>query len=320
MNSITLLTGATGTVGAAVLDRLLNEGRRVRCLLRDTARLKAHPLLDSVAGDLADPAAVERAMAGCDVVFHAGGRPQKWTADVSIYRRTNVDGTRNLLNAAVESGVKAFVYASTQDTLDIDAATFDEASASRVARPTSYELSKREAQSLVDAAASAGLNTRTLHLVGVFGRACRRHDSANALIFGLAAGKIPALPPGGLSLVYDEDAADAFIRAETLGQAGARYLIADRNFRLSDIAARIAQLTGARTPKVMPGFLAWTMAALGDGVAAITGRPPGLSRIDLRGLSHTGQPDSSFARQALGWAPTPFDDALRKTLSVKSSG
>src|SRR5687767_1878131 len=114
---LTLVTGATGTVGAAVVGRLLEAGRPVRALVRDEARAKA--LLPSAVelarGDVTDAASVERAMAGCRAVFHTAGLPEQWLPDERTFRSVNVEGSIKVGEAALAAGVESFVYTSTID-------------------------------------------------------------------------------------------------------------------------------------------------------------------------------------------------------------
>ena len=317
-SSVALLTGATGTVGAALLERLLADGRRVRCMVRNARQLRAHPRLDAVAGDIEDAAVVDRAVRGCTTVFHVAGVPQQWTADPSIYVRSNVDGTRHVLDAALRHGARRFVYASTQDTLDQTLDPFDETSVNRDPRPSPYEQSKILAQRLVDAAAASGLHTCSLHLVAVFGASPRRIGGINALVHGIATGSVPMLPPGGLPLLYDHDAADAFARAEAMAAPGSRYLVSDRYVAVAELAQRVCRVTGRDMPRSMPLWMAELFAGLGDGVASLTRRPPMLSRVDMRAFTHPGRPSNARIRADLAWKPTDLDEALGETIAAWS--
>jgi len=310
-----LLTGATGTVGAALLDRLLADGRRVRCLVRDAASLPEHPNVEAITGSIDDAAVVDRAVRGCATIFHAAGKPQQWTADPSSFTGANVTGTRLLLDAAMREGVERFVHAGTQDTLDQELDPFDEGTVNRDPHPTPYERSKIEAQRLVDAAAVQGLNTCSLHLVAVFGASARGVRTLGALIHGLARGRVPMLPPGGLPVVYDLDAADAFVRAEAMAAPGSHYLVSDRYVTTLELARHVGRITGARVPPTMPPLVAQLMAGAGDLVAALTRRPPRLSRVSLRAFTHSGKPSNARIRAELGWTPTPLAVALEAMLA-----
>src|SRR2546423_101342 len=98
-----LLTGATGTVGNAIARALVRRGRGVRALVRTPERARGclPPEVELARGDVTDSASVRAALAGCDVVYHASGLPEQWLADPDLFRRVNVDGTRNLVEAAL---------------------------------------------------------------------------------------------------------------------------------------------------------------------------------------------------------------------------
>lgn len=276
--SLALLTGATGTVGSALLERMLREGRRVRCLVRDAKQLPRDPNVEVAMGSIDDPAAVERAVSGCATVFHVAGVPQQWTKDPSIYTRANVDGTRVLLDAARRHSVERFLYAGTQDTLDQSSNPFDESTTNHDPNPSPYERSKIEAQGLVDAAAAQGLHTVSLYLVAVFGASPARIGGVNKLLYGLLEGTVPMLPPGGIPLLYDRDAADAFLRAEAHAAPGSHYLASTGWVSVDELARKIARITGGKVPRSMP--------------------------LPAAKLSQ------------LGWQPTELDTALRETIDA----
>jgi len=314
--SLALLTGATGTVGSALLERMLREGRRVRCLVRDSRQLAQPPNVEVVTGSIDDAAVVDRAVSGCTMVFHLAGVPQQWTNDPSIYTRANVDGTRVLLDAALRHGVARFLYAGTQDTLDQSRNPFDESTTNCDPHPSPYEQSKIDAQRLVDAAAAKGLHTCSLYLVAVFGASPARIGGVNKLIHGLVTGSVPMLPPGGIPLLYDRDAADAFLRAEAKAAPDSHYLASSAYARVDELAQKVMRITGGKTPQSMPPVAARVFAAVGDMVSVLTRRAPQLSRVDLRAFRNPGRPSTAKLRAELGWQPTDLDAALRETITV----
>ena len=117
MSGRTLLTGATGTVGHAIARALIAEGRAVRALVRDVERARelVPDRVELMAGDVTDAASVRRAVAGCDVVYHASGLPEQWLPDPATFRRVNHEGTRHVLEAALAENVRSFLYTSTID-------------------------------------------------------------------------------------------------------------------------------------------------------------------------------------------------------------
>lgn len=121
--STVLVTGATGTVGNAVAAQLAAAGAEVRALVRDVER--ARPLLPDgvtpILGDVTDSASITAAVAGCERVFHAAGLPEQWCLDAEDFRRVNVGGTANVVEACLAHGVARLVYTSTIDVFAWDA-------------------------------------------------------------------------------------------------------------------------------------------------------------------------------------------------------
>src|SRR3954471_20740213 len=107
-----LVTGASGFLGWHVAQVLLERGRAVRALVRAGSRVPELGV-ETVTGDLRDPASLERAAAGCELVFHVAADYRLWAKDPRDLYRSNADGTRNLLTAARQAGVERVVYTST---------------------------------------------------------------------------------------------------------------------------------------------------------------------------------------------------------------
>ena len=118
----TLITGASGFVGSAVLRRLLETGHEVRALVRPSSlRANLEGLtLEIVEGDLNDPASLERALQGCEALYHVAADYRLWTPTPQTLYQNNVTGTRNIMRAAGNAGVKRIVYTSSVATLGLD--------------------------------------------------------------------------------------------------------------------------------------------------------------------------------------------------------
>ena len=171
MNRV-LLTGGTGMLGNSLARELVADGRAVRALVRSIER--ARPLLPAacelVAGDVLEPESLRQAADGCDVVYHAAGLPEQWLPDPKGFQRVNVDGTRNMIDVAVDVGVRRFVYASTIDVFAWrPGVPFDESVIDERPKPTAYERSKQDAALLVTAAPELGLPAVFLHPSALFG-------------------------------------------------------------------------------------------------------------------------------------------------------
>jgi len=312
-----LVTGATGNVGGPIAARLAAEGQTVRALVRSSERAALLPEgVEAAIGDVADPASVEAATSGCAIVYHAAGLPEQWRLDPADFARVNVEGTRNMVEAALRNGVERFVYTSTIDVFAWEPGVpFNESTIDPVPRPTHYERSKQEADRLVAAALERGLPAVFLHPAGVYGPAPALTPGANDLFAELARGKIPMLLPGGLPLVYNEDVTDGHLRAAADAPVGGRYILSESFHSLAELAAAVVRHEpDAKVPRVMPLSIARAVSTVGEAVARVTKKAPLIPRGALHFLESDARPDASRAKEQLGWTPRPFDEGLRRTL------
>lgn len=312
-----LVTGATGQIGNAIARRLAAEGADVRALVRSRERARTVPEgVRTVVGDVTDAASVRAALRDCGTVYHAAGIPEQWRRDTGEFARVNVEGTRNVVEAALEAGVERFVYTSTDDVLvQGPGEPFDESRLNPNPGQTPYQRSKQEADRIVTAALERGLPAVFLHPAGVYGPAPFLVKGLNDLLLELARRKTPMLLPGGMAVVLSEDVADGHLRAAERAAVGARYLLAESFQPLTDIARAVADhAPRAKVPPVMPFAVARGVSAVGEAVARVTGRPPLIPRSVLLFLERGSQPSGARARADLGWSPTPFHEGVGRTL------
>jgi dihydroflavonol-4-reductase len=270
-----------------------------------------------VFGDVTDAASLRAALEGCDTVYHAAGIPEQWRKDVSDFTRVNVDGTRNVVEAALAARVKRFVYTSTDDALvAAPGVPFDEPVIDTTPGLTPYQRSKRQADRIVTAALDRGLPAVFLHPSGVYGPAPFLTKGLNDLLVQLAKRKVPALLPGGMTLVYSDDVADGHIRAATRAKVGARYILTESYQPLMDIARAVARTaSGAKLPRVMPLGIARVISMMGERVAQMTGSPPMIPASLIQFFERDARPTGALARRELGWNPTPFVTGVERSLA-----
>jgi nucleoside-diphosphate-sugar epimerase len=313
-----LITGATGQVGNAIARRLAADGVEVRALVRSPERARVLPEgVEPVFGDVTDAASLQAALDGTATVYHAAGIPEQWRRDVDEFARVNVEGTRNVVEAALAAQVERFVYTSTDDVLvGAPGESFDESVVNPTPGVTPYQRSKQEADRIVVAALDRGLPAVFLHPAGVYGPAPFLVKGLNDLLIQLARRKTPALLPGGMAVAYSEDVADGHVRAAAQAQVGARYLLAESFQTLTEIAEAVARAEPrAKVPRVMPPPVARAVSTVGEGVARVTGRPPMIPRSVLQFLERGSRPSGARARADLGWTPTPFATGVDQTLA-----
>ncbi len=321
----TLVTGATGLVGYNIAATLLARGREVVCLVRDARRAAAiaPPGCTLAEGDVTNPQSLPPALADVDVVYHAAGLPEQWLRCTDQFRKVNVEGTRNLTEAALAAGVRRFVYTSTIDVFKAGKGeAYDESVIDDQPKGTAYERSKQDADRVVVAAMQRGLNAVFLHPSGVYGPGPAASPGINQFLVQLSKVEIPLLLPGGFPLVYSEDIGLGHVLAEEKGQTGERFILSEKYYELLELAEMARPLLNLkRTPPVMPLWLGNTIAIAGEGVSSIIGRPPLIPRGQLHFMQWQAQPQHRHAAERLGWQPTPLAEGLRKTIAfLRSTG
>lgn len=315
----TLVTGATGTVGGAVVHALLDEGREVRALVRDVSRAK--PILPAAvelaAGDVTDEASVKSAVAGCDAVFHTAGLPEQWLRDAKRFTEVNVGGSTNVGEAALAAGVKAFVYTSTIDVLEWKAGeAFDESVIATAPKGSHYERSKQEADRAMVALEKRGLPVRYAHPAAVFGDAPALTPGLNDLLVRILRGKVPMILPGGIPVVLAQDVARGHLLLEK-APIGSRAIFSERFVSLVELAQELVRAAGrGKVPRVLPVWIAKMVSVAGEGFAKITRRAPLIPAGQLQFLLEDVHPSAERARRELGWSPVPFSEAMDRAVKA----
>ena len=313
-----LLTGATGKIGNAVARRLLERGDEVVCLVRDPVR--ARDLLPAGAelapGDVTDPASVRTAAEGIDAAVNAMGIFEQWTPDPDVFNRVNAEGARNVVAAAREAGASRVVHTSTYDVFDAGpGGTVSEAHVADYEKGTPYERSKQLAEKLVLAEAERGIEVVIVNPAGIIGPGPWASAGWDGTLSDAIRGRTPAVPPGGLSLTWVDDAADAHLAALDRGRPGERYIVAGGYATVRDICRIAVEEAGTgRVPLVLPESAALLLSRITETIARRTGKPPLLPRGQLDFLRWQARADSSKLRDELGIEPLDWEEAVRRTV------
>jgi nucleoside-diphosphate-sugar epimerase len=313
-----LVTGATGKVGNAVARTLVARGDQVRALVRNPDRSASvlPSAVELVRGDVTDRSSVEAAVKGCELVFNAMGIPEQWLADEASFDRVNAIGTQTVAQAARAAGVRRLVHTSTEDVFHADVGgRFDETDVADYPKGTAYERSKQRAEELA-LAARDGLEVVIVNPSGVYGPGPVASAAFDKNLFEpLVRKRLPALPPGGLGIVFTEGVAAGQLLAAEKGRDGERYILCDRHISLRELAETVVRVAGrGRVPPTLPRPLARAMASGGEALSRVIRRPPLLSKGQLHYFLWDAAPDSSKAQRELGWQTTPLEEGLRKTL------
>lgn len=318
---LALVTGATGFVGANVVEALNLAGWQVRALHRRSSSLATLKELEfePALGDVTDLRSLRSAMAGCDAVFHvAGATADYWRQDVGRLHAVNVEGTRNVVDAALAAGVTGFVHTSSQAALGFvdDDQPVDETHQYNLL-PDSYPYgtSKHLAELEVQRAVGLGLHAIIVNPTVVLGP--RDATLTNSqIILEVQRGRVPLVPPGGINVVDAVDLGRGHLQALQRGRPGERYLLAGHNITNLDLTRRIAGILAVRPPRGnIPRSLIRPLGAMLDGANRLSPRRLPLSGDVLRFGSRFIYADNSKAVEELGFAVTPLETTIEQAVA-----
>ncbi len=324
----TLVTGATGFIGAAVARVLLDKGHSVRVMQREnspTDNLEGLEV-ERVVGDLVNPKSLAQAVEGCDGLFHVAADYRLWVPKPAEIYRTNVEGTRALMEAARAAGVKRIVYTSSVATLGLN----DDGRPSNEHTPVSveqmighYKRSKFQAEAVVKAMVTdQQLPAVIVNPSAPVGPRDIKPTPTGRTILDAARGAMPAYVDTGLNIVHVEDVAVGHWQAFENGVAGERYVLGSENLSLREIFEIVCGLTGEKTPQVkLPVALLMPVAWGAETWARLTGRDPIVTRDGLKLAKKKMFFSSDRAKQELGYDPRPAQHALEDAVAwFKSHG
>ena len=311
-----LVTGASGFVGAAVARALEAAGWEVRCLIRATSDRRNLQALSAeiVLGDLTDARSLARALAGCETVFHVAADYRLWARDPNELYRTNVEGTRNLLEEARRAGIERVVYTSSVATLGIppDGTPGDESTPVRLTDMIGhYKRSKFLAEELVREWARGAGEVVIVNPSTPIGPGDVKPTPTGRIIMDAARGRMPAYVDTGLNVVHVDDVASGHLLAFERGRAGERYVLGGEDLTLREILTEVARLTGRRPPRVrLPHGLVLPIAYAAEGLASLTGRATQITVDGVRMARKRMFFSSAKAERELGYRHRPARHAL----------
>lgn len=318
----TLVTGASGFIGSAVVRALLHSGFDVRAFVRKTsprANLSGLPI-EYAEGDLLDSDTLALALKDVRYVIHVAADYRLWARNASRLMAANVEGTRNVMAEALKSGVDKVVYTSSVCTLAKDASrdAADETHSLELRDAYNpYKRSKLLAEKLVlDFAADKGLNVVIVNPSAPIGPRDIKPTPTGRIILECASGRVPAYVDTGLNLVHVDDVAKGHVAALMSGVVGERYILGGENVRLRAMLAEIARQASRRPPRVKlsPGVV-YPFALASEGLAWITGKEPFATRDGLRMAKDIMFFDDTKARNTLGYSSRPYQDAITDAIA-----
>jgi dihydroflavonol-4-reductase len=322
------LTGATGFLGSHVARVLAEQGAELRLLVRPTSNLKNLEGLkaETAMGDLRDPSSLEKAVEGCEVVFHVAADYRLWVRDPAEMYASNVEGTRAILEAARKNGVRCVVYTSSVATMGFtgNGRPADEDSPVALADMIGhYKRSKFMAEqvALEVGRAEAGRAKDAMRVVTVnpttpVGEQDIKPTPTGRIVVDFLKGKFPAYVETGLNLVDVRECARGHVAALEKGRSGERYILGGENLTLKHILDKLEEISGLPSPSVkLPYFVAYLAGAVDETVAGrLLGREPRATIETVRMGKKKMWVSSSKAERELRWKTVSADGALRRAV------
>lgn len=321
---LAFVTGATGFLGSHVARVLAEQGAELRLLVRPTSdpRNIADLKADRVSGDLRDSSSIEKALTGCDVVFHVAADYRLWVRDPDEMYRSNVEGTRSLLAAARKQGVRRVVYTSSVATMGFASGSnhdkvADEESPVRIADMIGhYKRSKFMAEQAVVEAAKSGVDVVIVNPTTPIGERDIKPTPTGRIVVDFLKRKFPAYVETGLNFVDATECARGHVQALEKGRPGERYILGGENLTLKQILDRLAAITGLKSPTLkLPYIFAFATGVVDEMITGrLLGREPRATIDAVRMGRKMMFVSSAKAERELGWRIVPVDGALRRSV------
>ena len=316
-----LVIGASGFVGSHTARLLVQQGRKVRVLVRKSSNqeaLKDLPV-EIVYGDVHDPASLRNAMEGIGTVFYCVVDPRYWLTDYSPLFRNNVNGLVNGMDAALACGIKRFVFCSTMGTLgrNPNGPVTEKTEFNWLDKAPPYIRSRREAEmQFMKYCREKGLPGVALCIANTYGPEDYQPTPQDKMLWEVANGKMRVIWNAHQPTVDIRDAAQAMVLAETYGKVGERYIIANEFLSYRKLFGLAAAEGGYKPPIIIPLSVAYAMTWIGELFLKLLRRKDYFVRVDSVFLSIAfGELDSSKAQQELHWKPRPMAETVKDTIA-----
>jgi len=267
------ITGATGFLGSHVARVLAEQGADLRLLVRPTSNLKNLEGLkaETATGDLRDPASLEKAMSGCEVVFHVAADYRLWVRDPAEMYRSNVEGTRSILEAARKNGVRCVVYTSSVATIGFTGngrPANEDSPVSLADMIGHYKRSKFMAEQIAMEAGRSGMRVVTVNPTTPVGEQDVKPTPTGRIVVDFLKGKFPAYVDTGLNLVDVRECARGHVAALEKGKTAERYILGGEDLTLKQILDKLGMIAGLPSPKVkLPYFAAYAAGLVDETVS-----------------------------------------------------
>jgi dihydroflavonol-4-reductase len=316
-----LVIGASGFLGSHVTRQLVERGENVRVMIRETSSTRAIAGLPVQRhyGDIFDDQALRTAMSGCDVVYYCVVDPRAHLHDPAPLYRTNVEGLRHVLDAAVAADLRRFVFTSTIGTIGLGSGGVVDEDTPFDWGPAAgdYIRSRVQAEDLVlEYARDRGLPAVAMCVSNTYGPGDFQPTPHGSLVAAAALGKLPFyMADMATEVVGVEDAARALVLAGDRGRVGERYIISERFLPYRELYETAARAAGVPAPRWgIPRPVLKAVGGLGSLAATLTGRDLQLTRTTVRLMDVMAPMDHGKAVRELGWEPGDIDDSITRAV------
>ena len=318
------VTGASGFIGANLVHELVARGHEVKALLRPESDVRGldGTKFERVTGDLLDRKALEHGMENCDWCFHVAASYQLWMRDYAPMYAANVEGTRNVLEAAGNAGCKRIVYTSTVGCIGLPKEVngkfmpTDELDTATEAQMTNhYKRSKFQAEQIALELAKKGLPIVIVNPSAPVGPRDVKPTPTGQLILDFLNRKLPAYLDTGLNWVHVRDVVAGHILASERGRLGERYILgnADGNWTMQEMLQVLQEITGLPAPKMrVPFWVALGAAHVDETISHFTGKPPKAPLAGVRMAKYKMWFNPAKAVRELGLPQTPAETGARR--------
>ncbi|MEP6683905.1 MAG: NAD-dependent epimerase/dehydratase family protein [Parafilimonas sp.] len=316
------ITGATGYIGNNLAKKLADEGNTIHALCRDVhTKVLDHPNIKIFGGDITDINSIEKAMQGCEQVYHLAAFARVWAKDPSTYFILNVQGAKNVFDVARNISIKEIVFTSTAGTLGPSGKTPVKEEDERIGPPfTEYEVTKTQAETLCrEYCNKYFMNIVIVNPPRVYGPGIITESNAVTRLVKLyMAGKWRIMPGDGErtgSYVYIDDIVNGHILAMQNGRSGERYALGGVNASYNDFFNLLAKLTNKKRGLI--NLPVWAMMLAGIFLqlySKLTDKPPLLTSPWIKKYHYDWSIDSGKAQSELGYSFIPLEEGLRKTI------
>ena len=309
----TVVTGAGGFLGSVLVRELVARGRSVRAIIRSNAKALEELDIEIVAADIRDSSSIDRALAGAESVFHLASVISLSGDRSGSVSATNIDGARNVAEAALKNGVKRFIHCSSIHVFDLKdhGKTINENTIRVTTDSPVYDRTKYAGEIAVRDLIKMGLPAVVIHPTGVIGPGDHRPSRMGQVLIDLSSKKLPALISGGFNWVDVRDVCVGALAAEEFGRIGESYILSGQWHSTRQLATFGEEITGTPPPNFdLPMWLAQGIAPIGSLLGNISSNEYRLNSDTVSALKAARKISSAKAETELGFKSRPIRNSV----------